>query len=140
MTKYSESDRKRALDLHRKQWGYDRVAQIIGCFPSTVKKWVEAAGQQKHPGPKYPKAKRDHILNWYKKNDVTIQEVSSKFKIHPKTLSRWLREDGIAVKNVSKIIDRKSVILDIKSGMKKKDIAKKYKCSESMIYRIQNGG
>jgi transposase-like protein len=137
---YSKDDRKRALRLHRKGWGYNRIADEIGCFPSTVKKWVEAAGQQKHPGPKYPKRKRDAAISHYQNNDVSIVEVAKRFEIHPRTFTRWLREEKVKIREPRSKIDRKGILADISSGMKKKDIAKKYKCSESWVYRIQSEG
>lgn len=135
---YSKADKRQALRLHRKGWGYSRIAEVIGCFPSTIKKWVEAAGQPKHPGPKYPPSKRKLALDWYKKNDASVSVAASRFEIHPRTLSRWLKEEGVKLRTAQGI-DRAAVLEDIRSGMKKKDIAKKYNCSESWVYRIQGG-
>lgn len=136
---YSKADRRQALRLHRKGWGYSRIADVIGCFPSTVKKWVEAAGLPKHPGPKHSNSTRKLAIDWYKNNDASVSLVAVKFKVHPRTLSRWLKEEGVTIRPIQGI-DRNAVLRDIRSGMKKKDIAKKYDCSESWIYRIQGGG
>ena len=136
---YSKAERRQALRLHRKGWGYSRIAEVIGCFPSTIKKWIEAAGQPKHPGPKYPDAERKLALEWYKKNDVSVSVAAKEFQVHPRTLSRWLKDDGVAIRNPHGI-DRGAILQDIRSGMKKSDIAKKYNCSESWVYRIQGGG
>ncbi len=137
---YSNVERKQALRLHHKGWGYNRVADVIGCFPSTVKKWVEAAGQEKHPGPKHPKRKRDAAISYYKKNGVSVAEAAKRSEIHRVTLARWLREENIEMKVSKGRVSREDVLADISAGMKKKDIAEKHKCSESWVYRIQSGG
>jgi len=105
-----------------------------------VKKWVEAAGLPKHPGPKYPKRKRDAAIKYYKKNGVSIVAVAKKFEIHPRTFARWIREEKIEMKGPKSKINRKDVLADISAGMKKREVAKKYNCSESWVYRIQSEG
>ena len=137
---YSKTDRNQALRLHRKGWGYNRIAEIIGCFPSTIKKWVEAAGQTKHPGPQHPKRKRDAAIKYYEKNDVSMVDVAKKFEIHPRTFARWIREEKVEMRAPKAKVNRKDVLADISAGMKRREIAEKHKCSESWVYRIQSEG
>ena len=135
---YPKAARKQALRLHKGGWGYKRIADVIECFPSTIKKWVEAAGQEKHPSPKYPKRKREMAVGHYADNDVSIAATAKKFDVHPRTLARWLREENVEIK--SKLISRKDVLADISAGMTKREIAEKYACSESWVYKIQSDG
>lgn len=136
---YSDDDRAHALKLHRKGWGYNRIADVIGCFPSTVKKWVEKAGQAKHPGPKYPDAKRRKSVEYYKNNKVSIREAAERAGVHPRTMARWIREAKVKVREMEGRVGRAGILADLKAGMSKREIAKKHKCSESWVYRVQRG-
>lgn len=136
---YSKANRRQAVRLYKSGWGYGRIAQVIGCFPSTVKKWIEAAGVPKHSGPKHGQKLRRLAIDWYAKNDVSINAAAKRWNIHPRTLSRWLQEDGVEIRS-PKGTDRSAILKDLASGMKRKDIAAKYGCSESWVYRVQSGG
>jgi uncharacterized protein YjcR len=135
---YSKADRRQALRLHRKGWGYARIADVIGCFPSTIKKWIEAEGVPKHPGPKRSDQDRRRAVDWYRNNSVSVSAAASRFGVHSRTLSRWLREDGVPI-HTAKGVDRNAILNDIRAGMKKKDIASKHGCSESWVYKVQSG-
>ncbi len=136
---YSAADRRQALRLYREGWGYKRISEIIGCFPTTIKKWVIAAGQRKHPGPKHPRSKREVALRCYQIHHISINDAARLFGIHPTTMSRWLHEEEVAIKGPRLRVNRKGVLADIVTGMRKKDIATKHECSESWVYRIQSG-
>ena len=136
---YTKKERARALRLHKKGWGYARISKEIGCFPSTVKKWVDASGQTKNPGPRHSDEKRKAAIAYYKDNVVSIRAAADEAGISPKTMARWLSEATVATRAWSKV-GRKGIVEDLLMGMSKKDIAKKYSCSESWVYRVERGG
>ena len=136
---YTKKERTRALRLHKNGWGYTRISKEIGCFPSTVKKWVEAKGQKKNPGPKHSDEKRKTAIAYYKDNVVSIRAAADEAGISPKTMARWLSEATVVTRAWSKI-GREGIVKDLKAGMSKKAIAKKHSCSESWVYRVQGGG
>lgn len=136
---YTKKERSRALRLHKKGWGYERISKEIGCFPSTVKKWVDASGQTKNPGPRHSDEKRNAAVDYYKNNEVSIRAAARNAKVSPKTMARWLDDEDVATRVLWKV-GRKEIIKDLEAGMSKKAIAKKHNCSESWVYRVQSGG
>ena len=136
---YTKEQRSRALRLHKKGWGYARIASDIGCFPSTVKKWVDHAGSPKHPGPAHSTEKKKAALDYYKKNTVSIKKAADHAGVHTRTMTRWLEEGKVKIKKVEGRVGRKGIVRDLKAGMSKRAIAKKHECSESWVYRVQRG-
>jgi len=136
---YTKEQRTKALRLHKKGWGYARIASDIGCFPSTVKKWVDSAGVAKHPGPAYSSAKKKAAVDYYKNNTVSIKKAADHAGVHTRTMTRWLEESKVKTRTIEGRVGRKGIIKDLKSGMSKRAIAKKHKCSESWVYRVQRG-
>jgi len=136
---YTKEDQERALGLHRRGWGYRRIAQVFGCAESTVKKWVENAGQEKNPGPAHDDKTRRASVNWYKKKNVSIAEVAKRYNVHPKTLSRWLGEQGIDARRRPTKFSRDAILLDIESGLSGASVARKHKCSQSYVSAVRHG-
>jgi len=144
---YTSSDRRTAIRYYKKGWGCLRISQIIGCYPSTIKRWIERAiedgepGLEKHPPPNYPeKMKRRIIAEYLKRTDLSLDKVAKKNHIGPHTLHRWLEAAGVTTRGTRPAMyDRDAILVDILAGMKKKDIAAKHKCSESWVYRVQSG-
>lgn len=89
---YSAAQRAKAKRLYKKGWGYGRIAGEIGCFPSTVRKWIKGGEITPHPGPKHSDAKRKAALAYYAKNDVSITAAAKHVGVHRKTLGRWIDE------------------------------------------------
>jgi transposase-like protein len=140
MNRYSEADRKRALALHRRSWGYRRIAQVFGCAESTVKKWVEHAEQEKHPKPDHSPQKRRAAIEHYRKNEsASIAGTAKKYGVHPKTMARWLESEGVETRQRPTRFSRKDIEKDIGKGMSGAAIARKYQCSESYVSAIRNG-
>jgi transposase-like protein len=137
--RYSKEDQERALELHRRKWGYRRIAQVFGCAETTVKKWVENAGQEKNPGPAHDNKVRRNAVNWYKRKNVSIAEVAKRYGVHPKTLSRWLADEGIEGRRRPTKFSRDAIMHDIESGLSGASIARKHKCSQSYVSALRNG-
>jgi len=135
---YTNKQKKRALDLHKKGWGYARIAKVIGCYPSTVKDWVDDSPQKPHPGPAHSEKKKKAVIDYYRENKVSIRKAAKEHGISPKTLSRWLDGERIVPRTHGKF-SRKEIIEDIKSGMSKVDVARKHGCSESWVYQVWSG-
>lgn len=144
---YTESDHAAAVRLYKKGWGCLKISQVIGCYPSTIKRWIEdaiAAGAdiKKNPAPDYPESFKGEVIAAYlEREDLSLLKVAKLFSIGSHTLRRWLDDSGTLTR-VTKppTYDRAAIIVDIASGMKKKDIATKHGCSESWVYRVQSGG
>ena len=144
---YTETDRKTAIRLYKKGWGCLKVSQVVGCYPSTIKRWIEHAiasgtpGLEKHPSPAHPEKFRKKVIAEYlARTDQSLKKVAVANGISHHTLHRWLEREGIMTRSCRpKIYSHKKILEDIKSGMKKKDIAAKYGCSESWVYRVQAG-
>jgi len=144
---YTAADRKTAIRLYKKGWGCLRISHIIGCYPSTIKRWIEEAiakGEEieKHPSPNYSeKFKKKVIAEYLKREDLSLDKVAKQNEIGPHTLHRWLEGAGVATRPTKPpMYDRDAIIADIEAGMKKADIAAKHGCSESWVYRVQSGG
>lgn len=144
---YDAADRKTALRLYKNGWGCLRISQVIGCYPSTVKRWVDEAiatgvDIERHPAPNYSNNFRKKVIAEYlEREDLSLDNVAKKNKISPHTLHRWLADAGIATRSTKPPkYDRKAIIADLEAGMKKAEIAAKHGCSESWVYRVQAGG
>ena len=135
---YTDKDKKQALKLHKKGWGYARIAKVIGCYPSTVKRWVDDSPQKSHPGPAYSEKVKKAAIDYYKDNKVSIRRAAKEHGVSPKTLSRWLDAECIVPRTHSRV-GREGIIADLKAGMSKVNVARKHKCSESWVYRVWNG-
>lgn len=139
MNRYSQADRDRALALHKRKWGYRRIAQVFGCAESTVKKWVERSDQKKHPKPDHHPQKKKAAIAFYKKQDSSsIAGTAKKYGIHAKTMARWLASEGIETRKRPTQYSRDKILADLKKGMSGADIARKHKCSESYVSAIRN--
>ena len=143
---YTEADRKTAIRLYKEGWGCLRISQIVGCYPSTIKRWIEQAIEagediQKHSSPGYPaKFKKRVIAEYLKRKDLSLDKVAKKNEVSPHTLRRWLEAAGIVTRSTKPpMYDRAAIIADIEAGMKKSAIALKHGCSESWVYRVQAG-
>lgn len=140
MNQYSEEDRKRARALYARKWGYRRIAQVFGCAESTVKKWVESAGLEKNPKPDHAPQKKRAAVNFYRSNrGASVAATAKKYRVHPKTVSRWLSSEGVKVRSRPSIFSRKAIEKDIGNGLSGAEIARKYECSESYVSAIRNG-
>ncbi len=140
MNQYSKDDRDRARALYARKWGYRRIAQVFGCAESTVKKWVESAGLEKHPKPDHPPRKKRAAVGFYLRNPrASIAATAKKYNVHPKTVSRWLGAEGVEIRSRPSIFSRAEIEKDIGKGISGADIARKYKCSESYVSAIRNG-
>jgi len=139
MNRYSEADRKRALALHKRKWGYRRIAQVFGCAESTVKKWVEVSDQDKHPKPDHHPKTRKAAIAFYKKNkSSSIAGTAKKYGVHAKTMARWLEGDGVEIRRRPTQYSREDILVDLEKGLSGADIARKHKCSESYVSAIRN--
>ena len=139
MNRYSQADRERALALHKRKWGYRRIAQVFGCAESTVKKWVERSDQAKHPKPDHHPKKRKAAISFYRKNKgSSIAGTAKKYGVHAKTMARWLASDGITARRRPTQYSRKRILSDIEKGLTGADIARKHECSESYVSAIRN--
>lgn len=138
--RYSKKDQERALELHRRKWGYRRIAQVFGCAESTVKKWVENAGQEKNPGPAHDDKIRRAAIRMYKgKKTPSISDVAKKYGVHPKTVSRWLDREGIESRRRPTKYSRDEILRDLDSGLSGAAVARKHKCSQSYVSAVRNG-
>ena len=144
---YDTVDRRTAIRLYKKGWGCLRISQVVGCYPSTIKRWIDnaiAKGEdiERHPPPSYPeKFKKRVIAEYLKREDLSLDKVAKKNKIGPHTLHRWLADAGIATRSTKPPkYSREAILADLKAGMKRADIAAKHGCSESWVYRVQSGG
>jgi len=140
--RYSDSSRKQALRLYEKNgWGYAKIAEVIGCYPSTIRDWVEAAGLKKHPGPAHSGQLRRRAITAYKnaKDEKSVSEVAKEHGVHVSTLSRWLAKHGIRRKSPRKpnSFDHDAIAKDLKSGMLGVDVAVRHGCSESLVSNIR---
>lgn len=139
--RYSQADRRQALRLHKRGWGYLRIAEIIGCYPSTIKKWVERAKLKKHPGPAHSEKIRRKAISAYEraagKKSVTV--VASEHGIHVSTLSRWLSKSGVRRKKARRphAFDHAAIAAELKSGKLGVDVALSHGCSESLVSNIR---
>ncbi len=136
--RYSDAEKKLALDLYRKGWGYLKIAQNFGCYESTVRKWVEKAGLKKHPKPDHPKRKRKNAVEHYEGSDITVTGCARKYGVSIKTMARWLRLAGVEARRPKTTFDRKKIISDLKT-MSGAATARKHGCSESYVSALRNG-
>lgn len=143
---YTKTDHQSAIRLYKKGWGCLRISQVIGCSPSTVKKWVEAAIEsgediKKHPSPKYSEDFRKKVIEEYiKRDNLSLKKVAEKNGISHHTLHRWLADAGVATRaSQPNKYDLEAIAADIESGLKRSDIAAKHGCSESWVYRVGSG-
>jgi transposase-like protein len=139
---YSKADRSQALRLYKNGWGQLRIANVIGCYPSTVHRWLKDAKVKTRPGPSYSEKFRKKVIAEYlERTDLSMLKVARKNKVCQQTLHRWLDEAKVTSRSTRPCVyDREAIVADIEAGMKKADIAKKHGCSESWVYRVQAGG
>lgn len=140
MNRYSQADRERALALHKRKWGYRRIAQVFGCAESTVKKWVERADQEKNPKPDHHPRKKSAAIKFYKEHkDASITGTAKKYGVHPKTMKRWLEAEKVATNKRATKYSRKDILRDIKRGkLTGAQIARKHNCSQSYVSALRN--
>lgn len=139
MNRYSKEDRERALALHKRRWGYRRIAQVFGCAESTVKKWVERSDQDKHPKPDHHPRKRKAAVAFYRKNKgASIAATASKYGVHAKTMARWLDAEKVVTRRRPTQYSRAKILKDIEAGMTGAEIARKHACSQSYVSAIRN--
>jgi|GEM_PF-5037759 len=139
--KYTDEDRKRAISLYRDdKWGFKRVANEIGCSMGTVRRWIDSAGIDHHPGPAYTPHFKDTVISDYKISDhISLDQLAKDYEISPQTLHRWLRGAGVETRSQRpRVHNYESIIEDLKGGtLTKKEIAEKNGCSESWVYKVQ---
>lgn len=136
--RYSDAERKSALKLYKDGWGYLKIAQTLGCYESTVRKWVEKAGLKKHPKPDHPRQRRKAAVTFYQKSDTTVAACAKKYKVSSKTMARWLRLAGVESRAPKSSFDRKQILQDLQT-MTGAAVAKKHGCSESYVSALRNG-
>lgn len=134
--KFTEEEKKMAIDLYQSGLGYKKISKIVGCYPSTIKKWVEKLDLDKNQWPKHDDNIKQKVLDYYRNNESTISDVSYIFSIPKSTIEKWICKAGIYKEK--KKYDRNQIIEDIKT-MSGSDVAKKHGCSESLISLIKNG-
>jgi transposase-like protein len=142
---YSQADRRQALRLHKKGWGYLRIAEIIGCYPMTIKRWVERANLKKHPGPAHSAKVRQKAIAAYKratgktKIAVSLSGLAKEHGVHVSTLSRWLSKSGIRHKKARRphAFDHAAIEAELKAGKSGVDVALSHGCSESLVSNIR---
>jgi transposase-like protein len=141
MATYTAEDKKTAYRLHRKGWGYLKISGIIGCSASTVRKWILQKGLETRPVSGYPEEFKAQVMKEYvDRPDLSLEKVAKKHGVGAAALSRWLYAAGLPVRPTRpRVVDRDAIVRDLKSGMKKSDIALRNHCSESWVYRIQRG-
>lgn len=141
--KYPTAVRKQAIRLYDKDgWGCKKIADTIGCTPSTVRKWIDQAGIHRHDGPAYSKEFREQVIADYQASDhMSLDNLAKEYEIAPHTLHRWLRDAGIRTRpQRPRVHDRDAILADLKAGvLTKREIAEKHGCSESWVYRVQRG-
>lgn len=88
------------------------------------------------------------IIREYTTKEVSIKELSDKYKCSQISLSKMLKRQGIAVKPFKHFrdkykIDRKELVSDFEKGLTNKQIAKKHKTNTSLIatykYKFKKG-
>jgi transposase-like protein len=136
--RYTKSDRQKALKMHREGSGYRTIARTFGCAESTVKKWVEQAGQPKHRKPNHAAQKKRAAIRWYTDNNVSMAAAAKKYGVHPKTMARWLSEAAVPSRDIRKF-DKAKILVDIEAGMPGAQVARKHGCSESYVSALRNG-
>jgi transposase-like protein len=139
---YTNEDRKTVYRLHRKGWGYLKISQVIGCSPSTVRKWILQKGIEPREASGHSDDTKKAAMDEYvKRTDLSLDKVAKRHSVGPAALSRWLHDAGIPVRPTRpRIISREAIVADLEAGLKKEDIARRNNCSESWVYRIQRGG
>ena len=138
---YTESDKKTAYRLYKKGWGYLKISHVIGCAASTVRKWIVKKGLETHDSPGYPEPFKKKVTEEYvERKDLSLDKVAKKNDVSPATLRRWLAAASIPTRaQRPPTTDRESILADLAAGMKKADVAARNHCSESWVYRVQNG-
>jgi transposase-like protein len=140
MKSYTPEERTRAIELYSEGWGYRKIASAFGCAESTVKKWVERAGLEKNPKPDHDVRTRNAAVSYYKRHpEASIAATARKYKVHPKTMARWLDRSNVEIRPAPMKFSRKEILADIESGMSGAAIARKHGCSESYVSALRNG-
>lgn len=138
-SRYSDKDKEYAIERHAEGWGYNKIADVLGCSPTTIRKWILDEGISPRSGPAIPNEIVKKAIDRYTEGNESIAHIAREMGITPVTVSRWLNKNGVSIRHNTGRVNRSEVLKDIKDGMKKEDIAKKHKCSVSNIYRIQSG-
>ncbi len=117
------------------------MSQIIGCYPSTIKGWIEDAGIKKNASPSYPKQFRKKVVAEYlARTDLSMKKVADKNGVNHHTLFRWLSDAGIVPRaSRPRMYDLEGIEADLTAGMTCPEVADKHGCSESWVYRVQSG-
>lgn len=145
---YTSKDRKAAIRLYKKGWGYLRISQAVGCCATTVKDWIDAAieegthGIERHKAPGYSKKFKDKVIADYlkRREEESLDKIARRHEISPATLRRWLDKKRIVTRSSRPpVYDRKAIEADIDAKLPKAKIAEKHGCSESWVYRVQQG-
>lgn len=124
--------------MHREGSGYRAISKVFGCAESTVKKWVEQAGQIKHSKPDHASSKRRAAIKFYRDNNVSMAATAKRYGVHPKTMARWLDAASIPSRDVRKF-DKEEILVDIRAGMPGAQVARKHGCSQSYVSALRNG-
>lgn len=140
-SKYTQSDHKHAIRLYKKGWGFRKISQVIGCSMSTAKAWIDAAIEDQSVDIERNDADplrdvRSHVVDEYRnKENLKINDLARKNKVHPNTVRNWLNKAGLLQSQI--IYDRHAMLEDLNSGMAGKDVADKYGCSVSLVYKVR---
>lgn len=141
MASYTNKDRKAAYRLHRKGWGYLRISQVIGCSSSTIRKWILAKGIEPREVSGHPDSLKAKAIKYYVEHpELSMEKIAMKHDVGPATLSRWLYSAKVSVRPYRpRIVDRDGILVDLKAGLPKSEIATRNNCSESWVYQVQRG-
>ena len=124
--------------MHKTGAGYRVISKEFGCAESTVKKWIENAGQTKHKKPDHAFQKRRAAVSFYRSNHVSLSATATKYGVHPKTMARWIAAEKVAKRDIRKF-DKNKILADIRAGLAGAEVARKHGCSESYVSALRNG-
>ena len=141
MIRYTEVEKKAAYRLYRQGWGYLKISSVIGCSASTIRKWILKKGIEPRAVSGHDsETKANAIKEYEERSDLSMEKVARKHGVAPQTLSRWLSQEGKRIRpHRPRVIDRESILEDLRAGLKKSEIARRNHCSESWVYRVQRG-
>ena len=137
---YTQAESKSAVRLYQeKGWGYLKISLVIGCSRTAARDWILSAGIKPRPVAGYPDKFKTKVMNEYeKREDLSLEKVAHKNGVGAPTLSRWLHDAGRKVRpHRPRIVDKESIVADLKAGLPKAEIAKRNHCPVGWVYQIQ---
>jgi len=137
---YPQSLRVQAKKLYDEGWGLEKIASVLECAHTTVKRWIVQQGGQIRPAPGVEKVRKQEILNGYFEDPQnTIAGTARRYGVHEKTLSRWISRSGQEPHIRKRVFDREGIMEDLDSGLSGADVARKHGCSESFVSAVKTG-